>query len=289
MSQPNSRSSDGKRPSPRKEKMTPGGVVKWLLIYFIIMATSYHFVWSKTMIAFGGFDFTTLQSVPTGETYKDGRDVTKSVLVDPSTKTQSHVTSFDRKDVSTLMWVGCFGAFLAALYVIGNPQSAPVLGMLYAGLGGLALGGFSARCEMTFPGFAMQAVVVWALQVLVTAYIYSKLPMFRASEGLFLGFYCCCVVLGGLYLLDFFSPSLFGSKVHIVPSISAVGIGFSALVFILAARNLIIVFDAIDNRVREGVPKYMEAYWAFSIFCPLRWLYIEVIRLQPKIRSDEDD
>jgi uncharacterized YccA/Bax inhibitor family protein len=56
-------------------------------------------------------------------------------------------------------------------------------------------------------------------------------------------------------------------------------------VVIIAALNLVLDFDFIENGVRFGAPKYMEWYAAFGLLITLVWLYLEILRLLSKVRS----
>lgn len=59
---------------------------------------------------------------------------------------------------------------------------------------------------------------------------------------------------------------------------------FSLFVVAIAALNLVIDFDFIEQGVTHGVPKYMEWYGAFGLMVTLIWLYIELVRLLSKLR-----
>jgi uncharacterized YccA/Bax inhibitor family protein len=63
------------------------------------------------------------------------------------------------------------------------------------------------------------------------------------------------------------------------------GIGFSVFVCVIAALNLIMDFDYIEQGTKMGLPKYMEWYSGFSLMVTLVWLYIECLRLLSKMRS----
>ena len=65
----------------------------------------------------------------------------------------------------------------------------------------------------------------------------------------------------------------------------AIGIGFSIVVVIVAALNLVLDFDLIENGARAGAPKYMEWYGAFALMITLIWLYFEILRLLAKFNS----
>jgi uncharacterized YccA/Bax inhibitor family protein len=81
-------------------------------------------------------------------------------------------------------------------------------------------------------------------------------------------------------ILGFFHiqiPGIFGNGI--------VGIGFSLVVVIIAAMNLVLDFDMIEQGAQQGVPKYMEWYGGFALLVTLIWLYLEILRLLSKLRS----
>jgi len=55
-------------------------------------------------------------------------------------------------------------------------------------------------------------------------------------------------------------------------------------VVVIAALNLVLDFDFIENASESGAPKYMEWYGAFGLLVTLVWLYIEILRLLSKLR-----
>ena len=64
---------------------------------------------------------------------------------------------------------------------------------------------------------------------------------------------------------------------------STIGIVFSLVVVALAAMNLILDFDMIENGSKAGAPKFMEWYCAFGLLVTIIWLYIEILRLLSKL------
>ena len=66
---------------------------------------------------------------------------------------------------------------------------------------------------------------------------------------------------------------------------STFGIIFSLVVVGLAAMNLILDFDMIENGAKAGAPKYMEWYGAFGLLVTIVWLYLEILRLLSKFAS----
>jgi uncharacterized YccA/Bax inhibitor family protein len=63
------------------------------------------------------------------------------------------------------------------------------------------------------------------------------------------------------------------------------GIGISLLVVGVAALNLVLDFDVVEQGARAGAPKYMEWYGAFGILVTLVWLYLEILRLLAKLNN----
>ncbi|MGB2253342.1 MAG: Bax inhibitor-1/YccA family membrane protein, partial [Flavobacteriaceae bacterium] len=59
----------------------------------------------------------------------------------------------------------------------------------------------------------------------------------------------------------------------------------SVVVVIIAALNLVLDFDFIEEGAEKGAPKYMEWYGAFGLLVTLIWLYLEILRLLAKLNS----
>ena len=77
----------------------------------------------------------------------------------------------------------------------------------------------------------------------------------------------------------------FGIQIPYIHSNGLIGIGFSAFVVVIAALNLVLDFDFIENAAKSGAPKSAEWYGAFGLMVTLVWLYIEVLRLLVKLQS----
>jgi uncharacterized YccA/Bax inhibitor family protein len=56
-------------------------------------------------------------------------------------------------------------------------------------------------------------------------------------------------------------------------------------VVVIAALNLVLDFDFIEEGSEKGAPKYMEWYGAFGLLVTLIWLYLEILRLLAKLSS----
>ena len=95
---------------------------------------------------------------------------------------------------------------------------------------------------------------------------------------------------GALCLFYFVSMMLrfFGVAMPLIWSATPIGIGFSLFVVGLAAFNLLLDFDFIEEAAHRQMPKYMEWYGAFGLMVTLVWLYLEMLRLLQKIASSRD-
>jgi uncharacterized YccA/Bax inhibitor family protein len=181
--------------------------------------------------------------------------------------------------------IGLIGGFIVALVTIFKKEWSPVTAPLYALLEGLALGSVSAMYEARFHGIAIQAVglTFGTLFALLLAY---RARIIRATEKFKLG---VVAATGGivLFYVAEFVLGFFGVHFSAINGSGAIGIGFSVVVVIVAALNLVLDFDFIENGARAAAPKYMEWYAAFALMVTLVWLYLEILRLLSKINSRE--
>jgi uncharacterized YccA/Bax inhibitor family protein len=54
---------------------------------------------------------------------------------------------------------------------------------------------------------------------------------------------------------------------------------------LIAALNLVLDFDFIEQGEANKAPKHMEWYAAFGLLVTLVWLYLETLRLLAKLNS----
>ena len=81
--------------------------------------------------------------------------------------------------------------------------------------------------------------------------------------------------------------SFFGSGISLLSpnNSSMLSIGLSFGIVIIAALNLVIDFDFIEEGSEKGAPKYMEWEGAFGLLVTLIWLYLELLRLLAKMKN----
>ena len=178
---------------------------------------------------------------------------------------------------------GLLGGLAAALVTIFKKEWSPVSAPVYALLEGLVLGGISAIFERSYPGIAVEAVSLTfaVLFVLLLAY---KTGMVRATRGFKLGVIAATGGIALVYVANMVMTLFFHTQISPLYSSTPLGIGISLFVVVIAALNLVLDFDMIENAARLGAPKYMEWYGAFGLMVTLIWLYMEILRLLGKIR-----
>jgi uncharacterized YccA/Bax inhibitor family protein len=191
--------------------------------------------------------------------------------------------SHDISDVSPYLVIGTFGGLIVAMVTIFKKEWSAVTAPLYALLEGMVLGGLSALFDFRYPGVALQAVGLTFATLFVLLMAYStgmirvtqkfRLGVVAATGGIML-FYLAEVVLG-----------FFHVQFLAINSGTGLGIVFSLVVCAIAALNLVLDFDFVEQGVAYGAPKYMEWYGAFGIMVTLVWLYLEILRLLAKMRS----
>jgi len=182
-----------------------------------------------------------------------------------------------------LMIVGMIGGLIVAIVTIFKNHLAKYTVPAYALLEGLALGGISKFFEVMYPGIVNQAVMLTfgTLGALLLAY---RSGLIKATENFKLG---VMAATGGIFFVYLISwiLSWFSVSVPLIHSNSNMSILFSIGVVVIAALNLVLDFDFIEEGSEKGAPKYMEWYGAFGLLVTLIWLYLEILRLLAKLSS----
>jgi len=176
------------------------------------------------------------------------------------------------------------GGFVLALIIIFKKTLAPMLTPVYAVVEGCALGSISLFAENHYPGIVFQAVALTfgTLFCLLMAY---KSGTIKVTENFKLGVVAATGAIFFVYLLSFIL-GLFGIPMTFLHGSGLLSIGISCVVVVVAALNLVLDFDFIENAADSGTaPKYMEWFGAFGLLVTLIWLYLEILRLLTKLRD----
>ena len=186
---------------------------------------------------------------------------------------------------STYMIGGFVVGLILALATIFKKHLSPYTVPAYAIFEGLALGGISAFFSAMYDGIVFQAILITASIFCVLLFLY-KTKIIKATENFKLGIVAATGGIAIVYLVNF-AMSFFGGGLPVmdINNASVYSIGFSLVVVVIAALNLVLDFDFIEEASDMGVPKYMEWYGAFGLMVTLVWLYLEILRLLAKLNS----
>jgi uncharacterized YccA/Bax inhibitor family protein len=188
--------------------------------------------------------------------------------------------------INPAILIGCgIGGFIVAIITVFKKEWAPITVPIYATLEGGALGGISFMYNSLYDGIVTNAIflTVGILLSLLTAY---RSGLIKPTENFKLGIVAATGGIAIVYLINFVM-GFFGSSMGImqIDNASPMSIGFSVIVVIIAALNLVLDFDFIEEASEKGAPKYMEWYGAFGLLVTLIWLYLEILRLLAKLNS----
>ncbi len=181
------------------------------------------------------------------------------------------------------VWGGAIGGLVLALVTTFKKTWSPVTAPMYALVEGFFLGAISAMYEARFDGIVFQAVLLTFGTLFALLFAY-RTGLIKATENFKMGVVAATGGIALVYLATIVL-SLFKINIPFIHESGLIGIGFSLFVVVIAALNLVLDFDFIENGVEQGAPKYMEWYGAFGLMVTLVWLYLEFLRLLSKLQS----
>jgi uncharacterized YccA/Bax inhibitor family protein len=185
--------------------------------------------------------------------------------------------------IGIYLMVSLLSALVVGLITVFKKKLSPYTAPLYAVLEGFVLGVISQLFEASYSGIVLQALLLTG-GIFVSMLFLYLFRIIKATENFKLG---VAAATGGiaLYYIANLIINFFGKDLPLINSTSGWGIGFTVLVIIVAALNLVVDFDFIEQGVEAKAPKYMEWYSSFGLFVTLVWLYLEILRLLGKVRS----
>ena len=180
------------------------------------------------------------------------------------------------------IWVGALGGFVVALVTIFKKEWSPVTAPLYAVLEGLFLGAISMIYASMYDGIIFNAVTL-TLGIFAAMLITYRSGLIKVTQKFRMGILAATGGIALVYVASIFL-GFFGINVSLVTGTGMFGIGFSLIVVVVAALNLVLDFDLIEKGAEAGAPKYFEWYTAFGLIITLVWLYLEILRLLSKLQ-----
>lgn len=197
--------------------------------------------------------------------------------------------------VGAIAWVlGLVGTLGFGIYMAFRRKPiGPVLALVYSVFEGLFVGAISATFRQMFdePGtpifesIVTQAVlatlcVFGAMLLLYTTRVIKVTQKFRAVVSmLILGYFVFSLLNLGYMLFFDGSPFGFGGT-------GFMGILISVFATGLAAVTLALDFDSIETAIAHRLPQSFSWHLAMGLVITLVWLYLELLRLLARLRSD---
>ncbi len=190
---------------------------------------------------------------------------------------------FDK--VNAITMIGLIVGFVLAMIICFSRKAMPVLVPIYAFAEGAALAGISCQFEAMFPGIVVKAVSLTFMTLFAMVFLYAT-RVIQATEK-----FRATIITATFAVMIFYLISFVLSLFHInIPMMtigdgSLLSIGVSIAITLLAAFNLILDFDFIEQGTRNFFPKEYEWFGAFGLMVTLVWLYMEILRLLAKFNN----
>ncbi len=200
--------------------------------------------------------------------------------------TWSQVTAGNTAIMMPALLVGGLGGFVMAMIVSFKPNTAPITAPIYAVLQGLALGAISAMYNLRYAGIPQQAVLL-TFAVALGVFTLYRMNVLKATAGFRRMVVGATIGIAVFYVVNIVL-SLFNVNLGYSMSSSPIAIGINVVIAGVAALNLVLNFDDIDQAVLAGAPKKMEWYGAFGLMVTLVWLYLELLRLLARLQGRRD-
>lgn len=194
----------------------------------------------------------------------------------------SYMPNFDGS-ISAVMMASIIGSFVVGLIISFKPATAPVLSIVYAILESVAVTIISIILNQQYNGIVFEAVT-YTMIAFFTMLILYRLGVIKATQTFKSVIITATIAIGISYLI-LFILSFFNIRPEWFYGNSALSIIINAVIIVVAALNLILDFDFIEQGSSRNMPKYMEWYAAFGLILTIIWLYLEILRILSKIKS----
>jgi uncharacterized YccA/Bax inhibitor family protein len=165
--------------------------------------------------------------------------------------------------------LGLFMSFTARV----NAASA----LAYSVFEGVLLGTVSRLFEERYHGIVIQAVAGTVMVAVGMLFVY-KIGAIRVTPKLTRVVVGATIGVFGLMVVNLVAY-LFTPNGLDLRSGGPMAIIFSLVCIVLAAFNLVLDFDMIEQGIRRGAPQKFAWLAAFGLTVTLIWLYIEILRL----------
>jgi len=182
--------------------------------------------------------------------------------------------------VGGVMVISVLGALGLGLYMAFSGRANAATTVTYAALEGLALGGISELFNRAWPGIVVQAVA-GTIMVAGGVLVVYKTGAVRVTPKFIKIVFASTLGVFGLMLVNGIASIFHTGGLGLRDPQTNLGLAvvFSLLCIVIAAANLIVDFDMIEQSVRRGTDERYGWYLSWGILITLVWLYLEILRL----------
>lgn len=173
-------------------------------------------------------------------------------------------------------------AFITVLIIIFKKPS-PVLASVYAIAEGIVLGGISFLFNFSYQGIVLQAITI-TIAITLAMLVMYKTGIIKATQKFKSAVILATVGVLFFYLITFI-VGLFSSSFFALVTTGTTGVVFAGIIVLIAALNLILDFDFIEQGAKNKLSKDFEWFAAFGLMVTLVWLYISILRMLFASRS----
>src|SRR5581483_3040381 len=183
----------------------------------------------------------------------------------------------DTRSAAPLLFIGAFGGLAIGLYMSFTMKANSATALIYAALEGVALGAISRIFNDMYSGIVVQAVTGTVMVAGGMLFVY-KIGAIRVTPRFTRVVVGATIGVFGLMVVNLISY-LFTSDGLGLRSGGPLAVIFSLVCIAIAAFNLVLDFDMVEQGIRRGAPQKFAWYAAFGLTVTLIWLYIEILRL----------
>lgn len=176
---------------------------------------------------------------------------------------------------------------IVAFLAIFIPRISPICAPIYAVVKGIVLGSISAYYTIRFGDSILLTAVLLTISILFAMLVLYATRIIKVTEKFRTVLTAATLGILIMYLIVF----LLNTFILTVPYIhqgGAISIIISVVVIVVAALNLLLDFDLIENGARSGAAKHMEWYSAIGLMMTLVWLYLEILRFVSYFMKNEE-
>jgi uncharacterized YccA/Bax inhibitor family protein len=181
------------------------------------------------------------------------------------------------------LFISLMGGLGLGLFMSFTARVNAPLALLYSVCEGVLLGAISRLFEQAYPGIVVQAIA-GTVMVAAGMLVVYKIGAIRVTPRFTRVLVGATIGVFGLMIVNLIA-SLFTAGGLGLRSGGPIAIIFSLVCIAIAAFNLVLDFDMVEQGIRQGAPQKFAWFAAFGLTVTLIWLYIEILRLLSYLRD----